>query len=75
MLQKLFHKFRIIRSSPVLLGRWCRTEQNLNNVKVDLANIDHCGTCVLDKKMINKTIVPDNKTNTDITALVIYKLK
>ena len=33
----------------VPLGRWTRTSRELNNVKVDLANIDHCGTCTYDK--------------------------
>lgn len=44
----MFHfleKLRIIRSTPVLLGRWCRTDKKLNDVKVDLANVDHCGIC------------------------------
>jgi hypothetical protein len=37
----------------------------------DLANIDHCGTCVLDKKIV----VPVNKTNNDGTALTVSKTK
>jgi hypothetical protein len=75
MLQRLFQKFLNVRSNTVPLGRWCRTEQGLNNVKVDLANIDHCGTCVLDKKMIKKIVVPVNKTNNDVTALTVSKTK
>jgi hypothetical protein len=31
------------------LGRWTRTSRELNNIKVDLANIDHCGTCAYEK--------------------------
>ncbi len=38
-----------IRSVPVLLGRWCRTGKKLNDLKVDLANIDHCGICFHEK--------------------------
>ena len=45
MLESLFQKLRMIRSAPVLLGRWCRTDKKLNDVKVDLANVDHCGIC------------------------------
>lgn len=29
----------------IFLGRWTRTTQEMNNIKVDWANIDHCGTC------------------------------
>ena len=28
-----------------LLGRWCILNKQLNNRKIDLANIDHCGSC------------------------------
>jgi len=58
MLRTLLRK---LRSAPVLLGRWCRTEKNMNDLKVDLANIDHCGVCMLDKDKIKKVIVPKNK--------------
>ena len=40
-----FEKMRMIRNAPILLGRWCRTDKKLNDVKVDLANVDHCGIC------------------------------
>jgi hypothetical protein len=29
----------------ILLGRWERTDRTLNKIKIDWANIDHCGTC------------------------------
>jgi hypothetical protein len=31
-----------------LLGRWERTCERLNAIKVNWANTDHCGTCGLD---------------------------
>lgn len=46
---RFFQKIRSLQSVPVLLGRWCRTDKRLNDVKVDLANIDHCGTCLHEK--------------------------
>ena len=49
-----FEKLRIIRSAPVLLGRWCRTNKKLNDVKVDLANVDHCGICFHEPKKHEK---------------------
>jgi hypothetical protein len=42
--------FQKLESPQVILGRWCRTSKKLNDRKVDLANIDHCGTCVLKKE-------------------------
>jgi len=63
MMQMFLQKMRTMRSAPVLLGRWCRTDKKLNDVKVDLANVDHCGICVhenLDnkKKDTSKKIEP-----------------
>lgn len=49
MLQKILNVVRKFHPSPIPLGRWCRTEKPLNDVKVDLANVDHCGTCANDK--------------------------
>lgn len=49
MLERFFQKIIMLKSAPVLLGRWCRTGQKLNNIKVDLANVDHCGICVHEK--------------------------
>ena len=42
----MFRKLSVI---PLCLGRWARTSNELNNIKVDLANIDHCGVCVHEK--------------------------
>jgi hypothetical protein len=45
------------------LGRWCRTEKSHNDVKVDLANMDHCGTCKHDNIKESPIVVePKNKT-------------
>lgn len=33
-----------------LLGRWERTCERLNAIKVNWANTDHCGTCSVDYK-------------------------
>jgi hypothetical protein len=49
MLHTFIQTLKKLRPTPVLLGRWCRTDKNLNDVKVDLANVDHCGTCVHEK--------------------------
>jgi hypothetical protein len=34
-----------VRSELKLLGRWARCGERQSNWKVDMANIDHCGTC------------------------------
>jgi hypothetical protein len=56
MIQTVFQKLRRLTSAPVLLGRWCRTDKKLNDIKVDLANVDHCGTCVHEKIKNTKSI-------------------
>jgi hypothetical protein len=56
MMQTFIQKLRIMRSAPVLLGRWCRTDKKLNDVKVDLANVDHCGICVHENLPKNEKI-------------------
>ena len=33
-----------------MLGRWCILHKEFNNRKIDMANIDHCGTCHYDYK-------------------------
>jgi hypothetical protein len=57
MLEVIFRRLRALRPTPVgkpQLGRWCRTEKPINDRKVDLANIDHCGTCVHDNLVSEK---------------------
>jgi len=43
----MFRKiFRIFASrEPSLLGRWTITDMKQNKIKIDWANVDHCGTC------------------------------
>ena len=43
MLRKLF-SLRFITPAP-LLGRWTRTTEKVNSIKIFWANVDHCGTC------------------------------
>ena len=47
MRRRLFPFLQYIQFSPVLLGRWTRTDSPTNAIKVDWANTDHCGTCSL----------------------------
>lgn len=40
----------LFRSIPkTLLGRWERTPEKLSSIKIKYANIDHCGSCSLQK--------------------------
>lgn len=49
MLSRLFS----IRFKPdVPLGRWARTSEKANAIKIFWANVDHCGTCS-NEKMTN----------------------
>ena len=34
-----------MKLEKILLGRWERTCDKMNGIKVYWANIDHCGTC------------------------------
>lgn len=45
-----------------MLGRWCILNST-NNRKIDLANIDHCGTCSYDE-------VKESKKKDSITKVV-----
>jgi len=55
--------YRFFRKAQdkTLLGRWERTDKVLNKIKIDWANIDHCGTC-------SYVSVPKSKE----TALIQY---
>jgi hypothetical protein len=44
MFRKLFRIF-IVSREPSLLGRWSITDMKQNKIKIDWANVDHCGTC------------------------------
>ena len=43
MIERIFRNLREIKLNP--LGRWCLNDKSKTNWKVDMANIDHCGTC------------------------------
>ena len=49
MLASIFRRLRALRPSNTTpippLGRWCIKDKSKNNWKIDMANVDHCGTC------------------------------
>jgi hypothetical protein len=44
----------LLRTNKTILGRWERTDHQSNKIKIDWANVDHCGTCTYKPKK------PDN---------------
>lgn len=67
MLEKVLSVFTNILSRDTktmkpVLGRWCISSREYNNRKIDMANIDHCGTCYYVKKKHEKLVSSnDNK--------------
>lgn len=56
---------RLLRSNKTALGRWECTGHKENKIKVDWANVDHCGTCTYKsepKKGHKDTEKPQEKT-------------
>ena len=57
---EVFNKLKMFSSNTTgitpMLGRWCILNKEHNNRKIDMANIDHCGTCYYDYKKENHTI-------------------
>jgi len=49
MFRKLVRIF-ITMKEPSVLGRWALTDMKKNKIKIDWANIDHCGTCSYEEK-------------------------
>jgi hypothetical protein len=41
---------RLFAEKRLVLGRWCLRDTTKHPWKVDMANIDHCGTCTLSKE-------------------------
>jgi Zn ribbon nucleic-acid-binding protein len=39
-----------------MLGRWCLHDKTKIPWKIDMANIDHCGTCAFTQNKINKNV-------------------
>jgi len=53
MIERIFRS--IFRYTPkTQLGRWERTGRIQNNIKIDYANIDHCGTCTYSRRIPKK---------------------
>lgn len=45
MLTQFLRRFFPVK--PPILGRWCLHDTANRSWKIDMANIDHCGTCAL----------------------------
>jgi hypothetical protein len=47
----IYHKFIqskiICKNKPIQLGRWNINDTHKTNIKIDYANEDHCGTCLM----------------------------
>lgn len=57
---KFLNKVKILPNDKIpeklILGRWCTSNREYNDRKIDMANIDHCGTCFYNyKKDTTKT--------------------
>lgn len=50
MFRNLFYAVPTIR-----LGRWNNSNEQLTNIKIYWANMDHCGTCDSEKKQIYRS--------------------
>ena len=61
MFRKLIRIF-ITMKEPSVLGRWALTDMKKNKIKIDWANIDHCGTCSYEAK--KKPEIPQVKSTT-----------
>jgi hypothetical protein len=71
----MLRKFLRIFSTrePSLLGRWNLTDMTQNKIKIDWANVDHCGTCsykqvkerINEKKMENRSLEVTKKSKID----------
>jgi hypothetical protein len=42
---QMFHRIFKLTTKKICLGRWECTDMKHNTIKIDWANIDHCGTC------------------------------
>jgi hypothetical protein len=56
MFRNLFYSVPTIR-----LGRWNYSNEQLTNIKIYWANMDHCGTCDSVKKLNNALSVQTKK--------------
>ena len=52
----MFRKlFRLATRPDTPLGRWTRTSDKMNSIKIFWANVDHCGTCSSEKMVKSST--------------------
>ena len=63
MFRKVFRMF-IVSREPALLGRWTITDMKQNKIKIDWANVDHCGTCSYDKPKKKEDVSKPTKPKT-----------
>jgi hypothetical protein len=61
MLTQIFR--RLIKAKPILLGRWCHKDKSKNDWKIDMANMDHCGTCANDSPNQENKLKSSSKSN------------
>lgn len=54
------------KSEKILLGRWGRTCDTMNEIKVNWANIDNCGTCSNHEIKYYPPIILPPTTATDV---------
>jgi hypothetical protein len=72
MIERIFRRLNSLK--PTVLGRWCLSDKTQANLKIDMANIDHCGTCSYERPSIiskvnpTEAIVPNLK-NTELMII------
>ena len=62
-INKYYKIYKLINGDkkPVQLGRWNMTDLKKTNIKIDYANEDHCGTCLIIKNDSIDSICKNNK--------------
>lgn len=65
-------------ADKVMLGRWKLSDFNTNKIKIDWANVDHCGTCAYKKtpkveivkpKPVQNALVPVPRSQHPLTRI------
>lgn len=67
MLEFIFRRLQSMKNIPQPLGRWCIKDKSKNNWKIDMANVDHCGTCVYETQKpipVIKEVKKEDSTST-----------
>ena len=70
MFRKLF-RLAILPDAP--LGRWSRTTEKMNAIKIFWANVDHCGTC--SAETVDKPADAKNPTPTSQSPPVVKEIR